>query len=78
MKRTAIYWKVASRSLLRKPLLAFLREHEKEYDLNLFLCHDQKHFDEPVIHQELAALNAKLVFSSTECIQTIRAYLPEK
>ncbi|MFQ6043232.1 MAG: hypothetical protein ACE5PV_20465 [Candidatus Poribacteria bacterium] len=59
-------------------VLAFLREHEKEYDLKLFLCHDQKHFDEPTIHHELTALSAKLVFSSAECIQTIRAYLPEK
>ena len=58
-------------------VLAFLRGREKEYDLKLFLCHDQKHFDEPVVHRELAAFSAKLVFSSAECIQTIRDYLPE-
>jgi hypothetical protein len=56
-------------------VLCCLEERQNDYDLKLFLCHDQKHFDFPVIHQLIRDLNAQMVFSSASCLQAIRDYL---
>ncbi len=58
--------------LILESVLSFLSEHQQEYVLNIFLCHDKQHFDYPEIHQEITNLGAQMVFSSSECIRTIR------
>ena len=56
-------------------VLSYLAGCTNTYDLKLFLCHDQRHFDAPAVHEALIQLNAKMVFSSAACLQAIQAYL---
>ncbi|MCH8295768.1 hypothetical protein IH992_32215 [Candidatus Poribacteria bacterium] len=57
-------------------VLSFLREHQQGDALRLFLTHDRNHFDYPEIHQEIEAVGAIIVFSSSECLRVIREHLP--
>ncbi len=59
-------------------VLCYLAEHQNDYELKIFLCHDQRHFDDSTLHESLAQLNAQMVFSSSACLQTIRSYLPDE
>lgn len=59
-------------------VLCYLAEHQNNYELKIFLCHDQKHFDDPTIHESLAQLNAQMAFSSAAYLQTIWSYLPDE
>jgi hypothetical protein len=59
-------------------VLDFLRAHQQEYALRLFLTHDRNHFDHPEIHQEIEAVGAIMVFSSSECLRVIREHLPSR
>ena len=56
-------------------IICYLEEHQNNYDLKIFLCHDQRHFDFPTIHQSIRELNAQMVFSSASCLQAIRVEL---
>ena len=57
-------------------VLSFIREHQQDDALRLFLTHDRNHFDYPEIHQEIEATGAIIVFSSSECLRVIREHLP--
>lgn len=57
-------------------VLSFLHEHRQDYDIRLFLTHDKKDFDHPEIHQEINAVGAIMVFSSSECFRILRERLP--
>jgi len=54
--------------LIFESIKSYIQEHSQKYDLMLFLCHDRVHFDHPEVHQELAAIGAQIVFSSSECL----------
>jgi hypothetical protein len=62
--------------LIFESIKSYIQEHSQKYDLILFLCHDRAHFDYPEIHQELTAIGAQPVFSSSECLRLIRENLP--
>lgn len=62
--------------LILESILSFLRSHQQDYDLRLFLTHDRRHFDLPEIHGEIEAVSAMMVFSSSECLRVLRERLP--